>query len=298
MEINTDSEEVHAARQMALELLLSDHYADCTAPCILECPARVDVQGYIALVNDGLYHEAVKLIKQRLPLPLSVGRVCPAFCEKECRRQIVDEPIAIRQIKRYAADKDLEDSANTYIPECKPSTGKEVAIVGAGPAGLTVAYYLAQQGQKCKIYEAMPENGGMLRYGIPEYRLPKEIVDKEIDLIKKLGIKIHNNEQLGRDFTLQFLYKEYDAVFLGFGAWTAVSMNIEGEDLKGCHLGIDFLHDVVEGKIKEVGKTVAVIGGGNTAIDAARTALRLGAEKVMIVYRRAEEQMPADESGS
>ena len=295
MEVNTDSEEVHAARQMALELLLSDHYADCTAPCILECPARVDVQGYIALVNDGLYHEAVKLIKQRLPLPLSVGRVCPAFCEKECRRQIVDEPIAIRQIKRYAADKDLEDSANTYIPECKPSTGKEVAIVGAGPAGLTVAYYLAQQGQKCKIYEAMPENGGMLRYGIPEYRLPKEIVDKEIDLIKKLGIKIHNNEQLGRDFTLQFLYKEYDAVFLGFGAWTAVSMNIEGEDLKGCHLGIDFLHDVVEGKIKEVGKTVAVIGGGNTAIDAARTALRLGAEKVMIVYRRAEEQMPADE---
>ncbi len=295
MEIYTDSEEVRAGRQMALELLLSDHYADCTAPCILECPARVDVQGYVALVNDGLYHEAVKLIKQRLPLPLSVGRVCPAFCEKECRRQIVDEPIAIRQIKRYAADKDLEDSANTYIPECKPSTGKEIAIVGAGPAGLTVAYYLAQQGHKCKIYEAMPESGGMLRYGIPEYRLPKEILDKEIELITKLGVEIHNNEQLGRDFTLQFLYKEYDAVFLGFGAWTAVSMNIEGEDLKGCHLGIDFLRDVVEGKIKNVGKNVAVIGGGNTAIDAARTAVRLGAEKVMIVYRRAEEQMPADE---
>ncbi|MBN2016543.1 MAG: FAD-dependent oxidoreductase [Candidatus Cloacimonetes bacterium] len=294
MEIFTDSDEVRAARQMAFELLLSDHYADCTAPCILECPARVDVQGYVALVNDGLYHEAVKLIKEQLPLPLSVGRVCPAFCEKECRRQIIDEPIAIRQIKRYAADKDLEDLANTYIPECKSATGKEVAIVGAGPAGLTAAYYLAQQGHKCKIYEAMPESGGMLRYGIPEYRLPKEILDKEIDLIKTMGVEIHNNERLGRDFTLQFLYKEYDAIFLGIGAWTAVSMNIEGEDLKGCHLGIDFLKDVVEGKIKKVGKTVAVIGGGNTAIDAARTAVRLGAEKVMVVYRRAEEQMPAD----
>ncbi len=296
MEVNTDSEAVLAARQMALELLLSDHYADCIAPCILECPARVDVQGYIALVNNGLYHEAIKLIKERLPLPLSVGRICPAFCEKECRRQIIDEPIAIRQIKRYAADKDLEDSANTYIPECKPSTGKEIAIIGAGPAGLTVAYYLAQQGHKCKIYEAMPESGGMLRYGIPEYRLPQKVLDKEIDLIKKLGVKIHNNERLGRDFTLQFLYKEYDAVFLGFGAWTAVSMNIEGEDLEGCYLGIDFLRDVVEGKITKVGKKVAVIGGGNTAIDAARTALRLGAEKVLIVYRRAEEQMPADEA--
>ncbi|HEX37427.1 MAG TPA: FAD-dependent oxidoreductase [Candidatus Cloacimonetes bacterium] len=295
MEVNTDSKEVREARKMALELLLSDHYADCTAPCILECPARVDVQGYIALVHDGLYHEAVELIKKRLPFPLSVGRVCPAFCEKECRRQIIDEPVAIRQIKRFAADKDLEDAAHTFIPECKSSTGKRVAIVGAGPAGLSVAYYLAQQGHKCIVYEAMAENGGMLRYGIPEYRLPKEVLDKEIDLIKKLGVEIHNNVRLGKDFTLEFLYKEYDAIFLGFGAWTAVSMNIEGEELEGCYLGIDFLRMVTEGELKKVGKRVAVIGGGNTAIDAARTALRLGAEKVMIVYRRAEEQMPADE---
>jgi len=295
MDVNTDSKEVREARKMTLELLLSDHYADCTAPCILECPARVDVQGYVALVNDGLYHEAVELIKNRLPFPLSVGRVCPAFCEKECRRQIIDEPIAIRQIKRFAADKDLEDEAHTFIPECKSPTGKRVAIIGAGPAGLTVAYYLAQKGHKCIVYEAMAENGGMLRYGIPEYRLPKEVLDKEIGLIKKIGVEIHNNVRLGKDFTLEFLYKEYDAVFLGLGAWTAVSMNIEGEDLDGCYLGIDFLRMVTEGELKKVGKHVAVIGGGNTAIDAARTALRLGADKVMIVYRRAEEQMPADE---
>jgi len=294
MEIETDNENVHSARRMALELLLSDHYADCTAPCTLACPAHVDVQGYIALVHDGLYHEAVKLIKERLPLPLSVGRVCPAFCEKECRRQIVEEPIAIRQIKRFAADKDIEDAEYTYIPEKKPSTGKEVAIVGAGPAGLTAAYYLTIEGHHCTIFEANPKSGGMMRYGIPEYRLPKRILDKEIELIEKLGVDIKNNERLGRDFTLQFLYKEYDAIFLGLGAQNAMRMRIEGEDLDGCYFGVEFLKGVVEGKIKKIGKIVAVIGGGNTAIDAARTALRLGAEKVMIIYRRAEEQMPAE----
>jgi len=294
MEIETDNENVHSARRMALELLLSDHYADCTAPCTLKCPAHVDIQGYIVLIYDGLYHEAVKLIKERLPLPLSVGRVCPAFCEKECRRQIVEEPIAIRQIKRFAADKDIEDAENTYIPEKKPETGKEVAIVGAGPAGLTVAYYLTIEGHHCTIFEANPKSGGMLRYGIPEYRLPKNVLDKEIELIEKLGVDIKNNERLGRDFTLQFLCKEYDAVFLGLGAQNAMKMRIEGEDLDGCYFGVEFLKAVVENKIKKIGKIVAVIGGGNTAIDAARTTLRLGAEKVMIVYRRAEEQMPAE----
>ena len=260
MEIETDNENVHSARRMALELLLSDHYADCTAPCTLACPAHIDVQGYIALVHDGLYHEAVKLIKERLPLPLSVGRVCPAFCEKECRRQIVEEPIAIRQIKRFAADKDIEDAEYTYIPEKKPSTGKEVAIVGAGPAGLTAAYYLTIEGHHCTIFEANPKSGGMMRYGIPEYRLPKRILDKEIELIEKLGVDIKNNERLGRDFTLQFLYKEYDAIFLGLGAQNAMRMRIEGEDLDGCYFGVEFLKGVVEGKIKKIGKIVAVIG--------------------------------------
>ncbi|MEA2105003.1 MAG: FAD-dependent oxidoreductase [Candidatus Cloacimonadota bacterium] len=295
MEIETDSKDVLATRKMALELLLSDHYADCIAPCSIACPAHIDVQGYIALINNGEYHEATKLIKERLPLPLSVGRICPAFCEKECRRQLVDKPIAIRQIKRYAADKDLEDPANTFMPEIKPNSGKEVVIIGAGPAGLTAAYYLTKEGHKCTIFEAMPKNGGMMRYGIPEYRLPKEVLDKEISLIEKMGVEIKNNLELGKDFTLQFLYKGYDAVFLGMGAWQAVSLRMEGEDLENCYLGIDFLRKVTEGEITKLKGTVAVVGGGNTAIDAARTSRRLGAEKVMIVYRRAEEQMPAED---
>ncbi|MBS3740751.1 MAG: FAD-dependent oxidoreductase [Candidatus Cloacimonetes bacterium] len=295
MEVETGSKEVFAARQMALELLLSDHYADCSAPCSLACPAQVDIQGYIALINNNLYHEANKLIKKRLPIPLSVGRVCPAFCEDECRRQLVDDPIAIRQVKRYAADKDLEDTLHTYKPEIADPTGKEVAIIGAGPAGLSVAYFLAQKGHKCTIFEAQPKSGGMLRYGIPEFRLPKEILDKEIELIKDTGVTIKNNIELGKDFTLQFLYKSYDAIFLGLGAWKAVSLRMEGEDLKNCHLGIDFLNKVYDAKITKLEGTVAVIGGGNTAMDAARTAIRLGADNVKIVYRRAEEQMPAED---
>ncbi len=295
MEVETKSKEVFSARQTALQLLLSDHYADCTAPCTLACPAQVDIQGYIALINNNLYHEATKLIKERLPLPLSVGRVCPAFCEEECRRQVVEEPVAIRQVKRYAADKDLEDAANTYRPEIADPTGKDVAIIGAGPSGLSAGYFLAQKGHKCTIFEAQPKCGGMLRYGIPEFRLPKDILDKEIDLIKDVGVNIKNNLELGRDFTLQFLYKSYDAIFLGLGAWQAVSLRMEGEELKNCHLGIDFLKKVHDGKITQLNGTIAVIGGGNTAMDAARTAVRLGADKVKIVYRRAEEQMPAED---
>lgn len=294
MEIETDNKNVRSARKMALELLLSDHHADCIAPCTIACPAHVDVQGYIALVNDGLYHEAVKLIKEKLPLPLSVGRVCPAFCEDECRRQLVEEPIAIRQIKRFAADKDIEDAMNTYIPTPKSPTGKRVAIIGAGPAGLTVGYYLSLEGHECTIYEALPEAGGMLRYGIPEFRLPKDVLDKEIELIQKTGVKIRTDVRLGKDFTLQFLSREFDAIFLGLGAQKSMRMHIEGEDLEGSYFGVDFLRAVVEGKIKKIGNIVAVVGGGNTAIDTARTAIRLGAQKVMIIYRRSEKEMPAE----
>ncbi len=294
MEIETDNTDVHVLRRKVLEILLSDHYADCIAPCSLKCPARVDIQGYIALVNNGLYHEAVKLIKERIPLPLSVSRICSAFCEKECYRQLVDEPIAIRQIQRYAADKDIEDAYNTYVPEKKSDTGKEVVIVGAGPAGLTVAYYLTLNGHKCTIFEANPESGGTLRYGIPEFRLPKKILRKEIELIEKLGVDIKNNERLGRDFTLQFLFKEYDAIFLGLGAQNSINMNLNGENLKGCYFDVDFQKDVIEGNIKDVGKNVAVIGGGNAAVHVARTAIRLGAEKVTIAYSKTKEHMLAE----
>ncbi|HPV15282.1 MAG TPA: 2Fe-2S iron-sulfur cluster-binding protein, partial [Candidatus Cloacimonadota bacterium] len=182
MEIVTDSSEIHAARKMALGLLISDHYADCEAPCMLACPGRVDVQTYVSLIANGQYHEAVKVIKETLPMPLSIGRVCPAFCEKECRRTIVEEPIAIRQLKRYAADMDLDD-VWSYLPEKKEATGNKIAIIGAGPSGLSCGYYLSNMGHEIKVFEAAPEAGGWLRYGIPEYRLPKDILDAEIELM-------------------------------------------------------------------------------------------------------------------
>ncbi|MBC8525847.1 MAG: FAD-dependent oxidoreductase, partial [Candidatus Cloacimonetes bacterium] len=296
MQIETDNEKVYSARKIALEKLLSDHYADCIAPCTLKCPVQVDIQGAIALIHNGLYHEAVKLIKEKLPLPLSVSRICPAFCEQECRRQLVDESIAIRQINRFAADKDLENAISRYIPEKKPGTGKEVVIIGAGPAGLTVAYFLTLEGHHCTIYDANPESGGMLRYAIPEFRLPKDILDKEIEQIEKLGVRIRNNVKLGHDFTLQFLEKEFDAIFLALGAQDELKMNIEGENLDGCFLGTEFLRQVIEKKIKKVGNIVAVIGGENTAVEIARTSLHLGAEKVMIIYSRTEELLLAEKN--
>ncbi|RLC49161.1 MAG: hypothetical protein DRH57_00485 [Candidatus Cloacimonadota bacterium] len=293
MEIETDNDDIHCARKMALELLLSDHYADCVAPCNLACPAGINVQSYIALISNGEYRKAISLIKEKLPFPLTIGRVCPAPCEEQCRRNIVDEPIAIRQLKRFVADKDIQSEFH-YKPEIKEWTGKKVAIVGSGPSGLSAAYFLAKQGHKCVVYEALQKSGGMLRYGIPEYRLPKDILDKEISLIEELGVEIKNDEKLGRDFTLQYLSKEYDAIYLAMGAHKAISLRIPGEDLDGYYLGIDFLREIAMGRDIKIGKKVGVIGGGNTAIDSARTALRLGAEQVYIIYRRAEEQMPAE----
>lgn len=292
MEIITNSEEVINARKMALELLLSDHYADCEAPCKMACPDHVDVQSYVSLIANGEYQEATKVIKENLPMPLSIGRVCPAFCEEECRRDIVDEPIAIRQLKRHAADFDLNLDWS-YIPEKKKNKNKKVAIVGAGPSGLTCGYYLSNEGYKVKVFESAPKAGGWLRYGIPEYRLPKEILDKEIDLMCKNGMKIKYNIEIGQDISLSKLNKDYDAVYLAIGAQNAVPMRVKNNDLKGCYLGVDFLKDVVLGKKPKISKKVAVVGGGNTAIDCARTAKRLGAE-VTIIYRRTRKEMPAE----
>ena len=292
MEINTDTEAIHKARKMALELLVSDHYADCVAPCTVACPDHVDIQTYVSLIANGQYHEAVKVIKETLPLPLSIGRVCPAFCEKECRRQIVEEPIAIRQLKRYAADEDLGDVWN-YIPEKEPAKGKKVAIIGAGPSGLTCGYYLSNQGYEVKVFEASPEAGGWLRYGIPEYRLPKAVLDAEIALMCSNGMKIEYNIELGRDLQLSELAKNYDAVYLALGAQKAVPMPVPGSDLQGCLLGVDFLKAHAMGNAPELGERVAIVGGGNTAIDCARTAVRKGC-KVSLIYRRTKEEMPAE----
>lgn len=294
MIIFTDSPRVRAARKMTLEFLLSDHIGDCQGPCTRVCPAHTDVQGYVGLIANGQYREAVRLLKERLPIPASIGRVCPHPCETACRRQLIEEPIAIANLKYFVADADLL-GANPYIPEIKPATGKKAAVVGAGPAGLTAAFYLARDGHQVEVFDAMPRGGGMLRYGIPEYRLPKAIVDKEIDLISRMGVKFTFNTRIGSDISLDYLTREYDAVFLGIGAWQSSAMRCKGEDLPGVLGGIDFLRQVAMNGEVEIGDRVAVVGGGNTAMDAARTAVRLGASEVMVLYRRTRAEMPAED---
>jgi len=293
MVVRTRTEVITSLRRMALELLLSDHYGDCLAPCTRACPAGIDIQGYLALIADGQYREALKLIKESNPLPLVCGRVCPRFCEAKCRRNLVDEPIAINMLKRFVADYDIE-SIEPYLPQPPKATGHKVAVVGGGPAGLSAAYYLAREGHEVTIYDASPKLGGMLRYGIPEYRLPKAVLDREIATITRLCRDVCLNVSLGKDFTLESLKAAgYEAVFLALGAWADQRMKIEGEDLPGVVSGIGFLNDVAQDKEVALGDRVAVIGGGNTAVDAARSALRLGSKEVVIVYRRSREEMPA-----
>jgi len=293
MVIETKNEKVIAARKRALETLLADHYGDCVAPCQKACPAGIDIQGYLALIARGAYTEAVEVIKERLPLPGVIGRVCPHPCETACRRSLVDDPIPICALKRFAADQEMFGS-DKFIPQVKPSTGKKVAIVGAGPGGLAAAYYLCREGHGVTLFESLPKPGGMLRYGIPDYRLPQDVLDTEIQSIVNMGANIKTNQALGKDFTIDSLFQEgYDAAFLAIGAHKSSTMRVEGEDLEGVYPGTDFLRAVVMGKPLNIGKRVAVIGGGNTAIDAARTSLRLGAEEVTIVYRRSRHEMPA-----
>ncbi len=294
MKITTNNEPIREARKMALELILSNHYADCLGPCKIACPAGVDVQGYLALASMGKYREAIELIKRNNPLPTVCGRVCTRPCEMNCRRNLVDEPAAIDHVKRYIADFDL-DSADRYFPEVKQDTGLRVAIVGAGPAGLSCAYYLRQEGHTVDIFDAKPKAGGMLRWGIPQYRLPEDIIDKEVEGVTKLGVDIHLNKALGRDFSLDGLLETgYKAVFLGLGAQASTSMRVENENAEGVLSGIDFLQEVKLKKVTSLSGKIAVIGGGNTAMDAARSALRLGADEVNIVYRRTVKEMPAN----
>ncbi|QQX81033.1 formate dehydrogenase subunit alpha [Shewanella sp. KX20019] len=292
IEVITQSAALSKQRKAALHTILSDHFADCEAPCQTACPAGVDVQSYLYHIAQGDHSEAVKVIKQTLPLPLSIGRVCPAFCETECRRGLVDEPVAIRQLKRHAADLDLEGDT-PYVPPKLPATHKKVAIIGSGPAGISAGYYLSNNGHDVTIFESMPQAGGWLRYGIPEYRLPKAILDKEIDLLCKNGLDIQTNVRLGRDIHLNGLLSGFDAVCLAIGAQKAVPMNYPGITLDGCYLGVDYLKDYCTAQTYRTGNKVAVIGGGNTAIDCARTAKRDGAD-VTLIYRRTRAEMPAE----
>ncbi len=293
MVIKTHTKRTIETRKTALKLLASDHRGDCRPPCVLNCPAHTDVQGYVGLIANGEYTEAVKLIKENLPLPASIGRVCPHPCEDACRRSLVEEPVSIAALKSFVADMDLKDGG--YIPEVKECSGKSIAVIGAGPAGLSAAFFLAKEGHSVTIYEAMDKPGGMLRYGIPEYRLPKAVLDKEIELIKKMGVNIVLNTKLGEDISLNKLKKENDAVFLSIGAWKSSGLRCEGEDTEGVLGGIDLLIEAAGNKNVNIGKSVVVVGGGNTAMDVARTSVRLGAGDVKVLYRRTEKEMPAEE---
>ncbi|NLM45726.1 MAG: FAD-dependent oxidoreductase [Firmicutes bacterium] len=293
LKVTTENETIRKLRKTALSLLMTEHCGDCIAPCQLACPAHIDIQGYIAHIANGRRDAAAALIREQMPFASVCGRVCPRFCEDACRRNIVDEPVAICALKRYAGDFDLENF-NSYAATPLPDTGKRVAVVGGGPAGLTAAYYLALAGHRVTVYDRGPELGGMLRYGIPEYRLPKAILDQEIKLITDLCAEVRLGQVLGKDFTLDELRQSYDAVFLGLGSQAAQMLGLPGEDSPGILNGIGFLRAVVEGNAPDLGRNVVVVGGGNTAMDAARTALRLGAEKVTVVYRRSREEMPAN----
>ena len=262
----------------------------CKAACMDACPVHTNVPGYIKLVAEGEFKEAYKLIRETNPLPACVGRVCYAPCQDVCNRGEIDEPLCIRDIKRVPSDQwSIEELEVPPITK----TDKKVAVIGSGPAGLAAANDLALKGHSVTIFEALPEPGGMLRVGIPEYRLPKEILRQEIGYIQKLGVEVKTGIRVGKDITLEKLKKDYDAVFIAIGTHGGMKLGVEGEDIPGVMEGIGFLRAVNLGEKIDVGNRVAVIGGGNTAIDCARTAKRLGAKEVTIVYRRSRAEMPA-----
>ncbi len=263
------------------------------SPCQNACPAGVNVPGYVALIAAGRVADAYHLIRQENPFPSVCGRVCTHPCESKCRRAQLDEPLAIADLKRYAADFVL-NSGEPFKSYTFQKNGKSIGIIGAGPSGLTCGYYLSRLGYTVDIYEEKPVAGGILAYGIPEYRLPKDELNKEINSILQSGINVFYNTKVGTDITFPELKARYNAIYIATGTQLSHKIGIEGEEKHGVYHGLDFLTDVNMGKPVEVHGTVAVIGGGNTAIDAARTAIRLGAKKVHILYRRTREEMPAD----
>lgn len=294
MVINTMGERALKARRLALELIMGDHKGDCIGPCKLNCPAHTDCQKYVREIAEGDYEKAVGTIKEVISLPASIGRVCPHPCETACRRNHVEEPISIAFLKAFAADEILK-SGKHVLPDVAEKTGKSVGIIGGGPAGLSAAYQLIQKGHAVTIYDKMPKMGGMLRYGIPEYRLPKSVLDAEIEEIRSLGVEMINNCTIGKDITIKEIREKHDAVLIANGAWKSSSIRCQGEDLEGVYGGIDFLRAVALGEKPAIGKKTAIVGGGNTAMDACRSAVRLGAEEVSIIYRRTRDEMPAED---
>jgi formate dehydrogenase beta subunit len=258
-------------------------------PCRQACPAHIDVPRYIHLTAQGKYSEALAVIREKVPFPGTLGRVCVHPCEQACRHGQLNDPICIKFLKRFAADRDT--GLWKQNSEVAPPTGKKVAVVGAGPAGLTAAYYLAKLGHSVTVLEALPQTGGMLRVGIPAYRLPRKILDAEIKEIENVGVKIRTNTRIE---SVDNLFEQgYNAVFLGLGAHKGTKIGVEGEDSHDVIDGVTFLRRVSLGEKVKIGKKIAIIGGGNAAIDCSRTALRLGAKEVSIIYRRTRDEMPA-----
>lgn len=295
MIIETDNAEISAMRRQNLERIIEEHGGDCMGPCELSCPAGCNIPDFVAAIarhDDGM---AIQIIKQTIPLPGILGRICPAPCEDECRRHGVDQPVSICALKRYAADRETAQS-DRFIPEIAPKTGKKVAIVGSGPAGLSAAWFLLSKGHEVTILESSERAGGMMRYGIPRFRLPETVIDSDIAPLLDMGLQFRFNTTFGQESTLETLQSQFDAVFLAIGAQKASKMHIAGEDEAGVTSGIDFLRQVALNNQPHPGKRVVVTGGGNTAIDAARSAMRLGAATVTILYRRSRKEMPANAS--
>ena len=287
--------DVMKIKTMAEKLLHFNEEDGRLAPCRQECPAEINIPLYISQIKDGDYEGAIRTIRERNPLLLSCGRVCPHPCENYCRRAIEDEPVSINQLKRFVADYEMNSGKRLPIP-CAPSTGKSVAVIGSGPAGLSCAYFLKRLGHDVTIFEGNALLGGMIRYGIPEYRLPDKVLDWEIEGLLKLGIKAKTNTRLGKDFDMGSLVAAgFDAIFMGIGAWEDYNLGIDGEDLKGSYKGIDFLTRIKNGEDLSLGKSAGVVGGGNSAIDCVRNLLRLGVKDVYIIYRRTRKEMPANE---
>ena len=293
MVVHTKSDKLKHIRRTNLEMMLSDHNAYCQPPCQIGCPTHIDIPGYLELIAKGESREAARLVKEVLPFPYILGLTCPAPCQDVCRRALVEEEISICRMHGFAAGQCMDDPPTPWVPEAP--TGRKVAVVGAGPAGLTAAYYLALKGHYCKVFDMMPQPGGMLRYGIPEYRLQKDMMDKEFESVWRLGVDAQYNVKLGEDFTLDDLFNQgFEAIFLAIGAWTSNELGLEGQDNPGVINAIRFLMDKTMGLPQPVdeSKEVVVLGGGFTTFDCTRTSLRLGA-KVHTVYRRGRKEMSA-----